>query len=320
MEFILSKFKKYKDFIQTLNQKQISAIDAFQEKIINSEYEFEEVACLCGNERGLLITLTDRYGLSVPTQLCPKCSLMWTSKRLTQSSLTKFYQEDYRAIYVGNPPDPEAFWNNQVEQGKRIYEFVRPHLELENRKSLTIFEIGCGAGGILIPFKQANHNVFGCDFDAEYLEKGRDKGLILEKGEAQVLSKYGKADLIVLSHVLEHFPDPLVSLEEIKKLLKDDGYLYIEVPSIFNIHNSYKQTLIFFQNAHLYHFTLNTLIALMNKVNFRFIKGNQHIESLFQIGKEKTSNLRKESFWKILAYLYWGVEIERKKLFYKKLF
>jgi SAM-dependent methyltransferase len=319
MNFLLNRFEKINHPLEILEENQILALNNFKNKITDNHYQFEEVPCLCGQNHSILISPIDRYGLSVPTRLCRNCGLMWTSKRLTQPSLEKFYQEDYRAIYVGNPQAPESFFNNQVEQGKRIYEFVKSHLELERRENLTVFEIGCGAGGILMPFKLANCSVFGCDLGAEYLQKGREKGLVLEEGEAEVLSKYGKADLVILSHVLEHFPVPLSSLNEITKLLKDDGCIYIEVPGILNIHRSYKDILLFLQNAHLYHFTLTSLIYFMNQANFQLVKGNQYIQALFQVRKttelSQTTN-KKESFWKILIYLYW-VELERRFHFWE---
>lgn len=313
MSFLFQRTKNVNKPLANINEQQRLAIDKFKNKVKNHLYELEEVSCLCGNEKNnsILISPIDRYGLDVPTHLCCRCGLIWTSKRLTQTSLEKFYQEDYRAIYVGEPQAPESFFNDQVEHGTIIYKFVKDHINLENLNDITVFEIGCGAGGILIPFENANWNVFGCDLGKEYLEKGREKGLTLEWGEAKVLKKYGKADLIILSHVLEHFPDPIHSLNQISKLLKENGYLYIEVPGIFNIHSCYKDILFFLQNAHLYHFTLTRLIALMNYANFKFIKGDECIHSLFQKQSQPQANIRLESYQKVLFYLYL-TEIERK--------
>lgn len=313
MKFLTSRFSKVNQPIEILNQKQYHALKKFEEKIANGDYQFEEVSCLCGNnkDKAILISPIDRYGLSVPTYLCQNCALMWTAKRLDRLGLEKFYQEDYRAIYVGESQAPKSFFDNQVERGKQIYEFVKPHLDLSNGVNPTIFEIGCGSGGILMPFKVANCSVFGCDLGSEYLEKGREMGLVLEQGESDVMGQYGKADLIILNHVLEHFPDPYSSISQISKLLKENGYIYIAVPGIFAIHRTYGDILLFLQNAHLYHFTLANLVALMKIFDFSLVKGNESISALFQKNSHSQQKIKPESFNKILIYLYF-LEIERR--------
>jgi SAM-dependent methyltransferase len=40
----------------------------------------------------------------------------------------------------------------------------------------------------------------------------------------------GRADLVILAHVLEHLPSPPETLAEIRNALSDQGLLYVEVP------------------------------------------------------------------------------------------
>jgi hypothetical protein len=46
------------------------------------------------------------------------------------------------------------------------------------------------------------------------------------------LSELGdvRADLIIIAHVLEHLPDPIKPLREIRAAIADDGIVYVEVP------------------------------------------------------------------------------------------
>ncbi|MCH7916171.1 MAG: class I SAM-dependent methyltransferase [Deltaproteobacteria bacterium] len=41
----------------------------------------------------------------------------------------------------------------------------------------------------------------------------------------------GLFDVVCLNHVLEHLPDPQVTMREIKRILKPDGIVYITVPN-----------------------------------------------------------------------------------------
>ena len=80
---------------------------------------------------------------------------------------------------------------------------------MNGQKDLKIFEFGCGDGGILFALKQLGCDVYGNDFDSKTVEFGRSKGLTLELGDEYTLKKYGQADIIILSHVLEHIKNPI---------------------------------------------------------------------------------------------------------------
>lgn len=304
--WLLSRFFIQGESIEPLNKTQLDALERFKHKVEDGEYAFESVPCLCGDkDGGLLISTRDRYGLAVHTHLCGYCGMMWTSPRMTEDSLKKFYEEDYRLIYVGSSHAPDTFFRDQIEHGERIYAFITSRVERQSRKPLKIFDIGCGAGGTLLPFKKDNGWLpFGCDLGEEYLNRGRKEGLTLEHGGAASLFQYAPANVVILSHVLEHFSNPLESINEISKLITKDGYLYVEVPGIFKIHSTYGDFLLFLQNAHLYHFSLSSLSTLMAQAGFKLVDGNEQISALYQ----KTENTKvcegKNEFSKIKYYIY----------------
>jgi 2-polyprenyl-3-methyl-5-hydroxy-6-metoxy-1,4-benzoquinol methylase len=80
-------------------------------------------------------------------------------------------------------------------------------------------------------------------------------------------------DVVVLNHVLEHVEAPKPLLAEIRRILKDDGLLAIGVPNA----GSLMATLIGARWAswrpeqHLWHFTPDTLAALLKTVGFDVI-------------------------------------------------
>lgn len=299
-----NRFHNNNEPILPLNRRQLDALFQFKNKIANGHFSFEESPCLCGRYDGLLIAKRDRYGLPVDTYLCRSCGIMWTTPQMIEKSLKKFYEEDYRSIYVGKTIASESFFEDQIKRGKEIYNYVVDYPGLSPDSLLKVFDVGCGAGGVLLPFKDVGFLAYGCDLGSQYLEYGRDKGLLLEHGESNSLSKYGSANLIILNHVLEHFKFPLKSLEELRDLLVDDGYLYIELPGIFNIHNTYGDLLLFLQNAHLYHFTLETLTSVMSMAGFRFVKGDQTIRALYQKRNCISQTQSNKEFVVVVRYLY----------------
>lgn len=287
-----------------LTESQKKSLFEFQGKVKQGIYTSENVSCLCGYSEGILLTERDRYCLPVTTKLCTCCGTLRTSPRLDELSLSTFYDRDYRSIYVGSPQAPNEFFEQQEIHGTSILYFVWTAIKPE--KTLTVFDVGCGAGGTLTPFKNVGCKVFGCDLGSQYLHRGISAGLTLEYGDVETLYQYGKADLIILSHVLEHFPQPLQALKKISQAMNEGGYLYIEVPGIFNIHNAYKNPLLYFQNAHFYHFTLSTLTFLLQQAGFELVKGDEYVQALYKKANKVTSSRSPTKWYLILLYFYFA--------------
>jgi SAM-dependent methyltransferase len=298
--------------IKNINKSQFEALERFRIELRDNFFSFEEAACLCGERKGMLIATRDRYALSVNTYLCKSCGILWTNPQMTEESLRKFYEKNYRPIYVGEDMASETFFLEQIQHGKSILSYLcRYNNELHNELGV-VFDVGCGSGGVLAPFRDAGFEVYGCDHGKKYLEYGKSQGLTLEHGGGEVLSQYGKAKLIILSHVLEHFKNPKKELELLSYLLDDDGYIYIELPGVFNIHNAYKDPLLFLQNAHLFHYTLDTLTVFMSQVGFKLVAGNQYICAVYQKKSVLPLRLCRLEYMKILFY-FCGIEIGRLK-------
>jgi SAM-dependent methyltransferase len=291
-----------------LDETQKSAIQKFEAAITEEKIKFEESICLCGSSQGVLIANYDRYSIQSKTYLCKNCGMLRTNPRLDCKSLSLFYKSYYRSIYVGQSRATESFFFDQISHGQEIYELVSLMFTREN---CLVIDIGCGAGGTLVPFKENGWRVAGCDVGISYLQYGLDQGLSLEEGETDTLKKYGKADLVILSHVLEHFPEPLKSLLEISELLCEGGYLYIELPGIFKVHRTYGSTLMFLQNAHLYHFTLTSLTFLLSNAGFELIKGDEYIHAIFQKKRACQKTCKQNQYYQVLFYLQF-TEILRK--------
>lgn len=280
LERVFWRMRRQGGSVLPLSTEQHAALERFRIGLAAGGYPHEAATCLCGADTGLLIATRDRYGLPVSTHLCRSCGVLRTSPRMTPSALARFYAEDYRLIYGGQACAPDTFFTEQVRHARQILARVSPHLG--PNPPATVFDVGCGAGGMLLPFAETGWRAYGCDIGAAYLERGRLAGLTLVAGDAETLAPYAPARLILLSHVLEHLPDPLATLHRLRDLLEPQGYLWIELPGVFAIHRTYGDTLRFLQNAHLYHFTLGTLTDLLARAGFRLLVGDELIGALFQ--------------------------------------
>jgi SAM-dependent methyltransferase len=260
--------------IVRLSKTQLDAKRSCYENI-NRVFHTVHVNCECGSDIADILAEKDRYGLPVKTVICKKCGLIYQNPRLDEVSSKRFYSSLYRPLYeTSNLP---AFFSNQLERGKRIINWLQKNTD---RFPKRIVEIGCGAGGILKAFQDLGCKTVGFDYDERYISYGRLKGLQLILGDADSLPKHS-ADLVILSHVLEHFIDVKKELSRIQDLLSTDGCLYVELPGIFNLKEYSYDFLKSIQNAHNYYFTLGTLEQMLSSYGWKLEYGNENIFSLF---------------------------------------
>lgn len=270
--------------IVSLNRLQKDTILKFKAKIRNGEYKLVPNSCLCGTTNeftDIVVAEKDRYGMPCCNVLCKKCGVIRLKKRLDDYSTAEFYRNEYRDIYVGMELASEEFFNSQVQRGQIFYNLIQENIEICNIN--TVFEIGCGAGGILYPFYQNGKRVSGCDFGEKYLRFGQNKGLNLYQGEFDIDKTPKKSqDLIILSHVMEHFNEPISTMNKIIELISDEGYLLVEVPGIFDIQKTYFNPILYFQNAHVHNYYYYYLRVFFESLGLRVIYGNERCTFLLQ--------------------------------------
>jgi len=90
-------------------------------------------------------------------------------------------------------------------------------------------------------------------------------------------------DIVIYSHVLEHILDPITELTKLKEIMKENSFLYVELPGIKNLNRNYQADFLrLLQNAHIYHFTLASLKNVLRKAGYYFVCGDESIHSIFQ--------------------------------------
>ena len=215
---------------------------------------FEHNDCLCGTNDDELIAKEDRYGLECNFVICKNCGLVRMNPYYTEDFLKIFYSKFYSPIYRGSSKCSEEKFNERILYGNSIIENIEKIIgDISNKR---IFEIGCGSGGILQAFKLKGNDVYGVDYGKEYLEFAKIKGLNVVEGDFNELEKFGQCDILILNHLLEHITKPINFLKNIRKLLKEDGYLYVEVPVLETIPNNYNYDIFtYFQSAHIFNFS-----------------------------------------------------------------
>ena len=255
------------------------------EKRAAGVYRFVRSECpVCRRIEGELLAGKDRYGIALEVVICPDCGLIRTDPRMDAESYAEFYRDEYRALYSGKDAPDDAFFAAQLDHGMEIRRLLASR-GLDVRAGDLVVEVGCGAGGILEAFRAGGAKVVGCDPGAAFLEFGRErKGLDLRPGFLRDLTLPGKARIVVYSHVMEHILDLRGELDLLREILTEDGFVYIEVPSVKNIHHDGYQgdLLLLLQNAHTYHFSAQSLQNVMAVNGYEALLIDERCRSAFR--------------------------------------
>ena len=272
-----------------LNDLQKSKRNQVVRKLKDGIYQTENVDCpLCGKKPKTEIANKDRLNIPFQVKICHGCGFVFTSPRMNQNSFNDFYNNEYRPLYTGNEHADESFYEEQINQGNRIISYINESIPDFHQKEKFILEIGCGAGGILTAFKNYGHQVLGLDIGEEYIEFGKKQGIELRNGTLESVDIEKQPDLIIYSHVMEHILDLDKEITALREKCHPNTIVYIEVPGLMNIHNAYLGDIMkYYQNAHTYHFTLESLQGIMSKNGFKLISGNQFVRSIFQVGQSE---------------------------------
>ena len=115
----------------------------------------------------------------------------------------------------------------------------RDYRGLSKSKRLSILDVGCGDGTFLELAQNAGHEVMGVDPDIKALHNARRKNLNVTQGDIFSISNLEYYDAIFLSHVIEHVHYPEKVVSQAYKLLKPNGYIWIETPNIESFGNRY---------------------------------------------------------------------------------
>jgi 2-polyprenyl-3-methyl-5-hydroxy-6-metoxy-1,4-benzoquinol methylase len=189
-------------------------------------------------------------------------------------------EDMYKSKYYQNV----EFFNERFLEDKDWYDLVFKDRYDSFEKILgyngNILDIGCGGGYFLLYGKNRGWITLGIDPSIQSINHCKSIGLDVIEGyfDENLSEKLAnKFDVVHLSEVLEHVPDPENTIFSIKKTLKPGGIVCIVVP---NDYNPFQVSLIKTCNFkpwwvapphHINYFDFSSLENLLEKVGFTVI-------------------------------------------------
>lgn len=101
---------------------------------------------------------------------------------------------------------------------------------LEDAPAGEVLDFGFGAGQFLVRLRDLGWRVSGVEFDPKVLKTAREE-LGIDARASIFDFPANKFDVITLSHVIEHVPDPIATMRECASRLKPGGQLVLATPN-----------------------------------------------------------------------------------------
>lgn len=178
---------------------------------------------------------------------CTRCGAVFQVPMPDPAQIAALYPDDYEQY---QPERPKQLKN--IEKGALRAVHGYKHLDVPGiyilaghllgrvkyrntppfRGGGRALDIGCGNGKFLIKLRALGWEVQGVEFNAGAVEVCRDNDLDVIHGDLESAAFHGASfDLVSARHLIEHLPDPNGFMEEVARILKPGGYLYIRTPS-----------------------------------------------------------------------------------------
>lgn len=225
---------------------------------------------LCANEN---FTVLETYGDGVRALRCNNCGLICLHPLPDQAELAEHYNEAYYRPWMEEQASArDILWRRRLAL-----------LDKAGRPG-RLLDVGCGNGAFLKLAREGGWHVGGTELSVWAAAYGvRELGLDVRHGDILSVDLGAERfDAVTMWHVLEHTHSPRANMERIAALLKPGGVFIGALPNADNrlLRAAYPlawgKLLRYYQpgtrEVHLFHFTPETLSAMLEKCGFEVLR------------------------------------------------
>jgi hypothetical protein len=208
---------------------------------------------------------------------CNSCNLLQLNIIPSNDKLNYFYQEIYRdeerykAVNLEKYPFDNPWF---LSRGRALTQFTSDSIREYNDRKLKILSIGAGFGYNLHALSESfpGSILFACEpdqFCQPFLRKINADifPFILDDSDRiKQVRDNGPYNIVIMSHIIEHFADPVENVKLCLSLLDKNGVMIIEVPNCQGSISSWNIA------PHISFFTPNTLERVVIQAGGKILK------------------------------------------------
>jgi 2-polyprenyl-3-methyl-5-hydroxy-6-metoxy-1,4-benzoquinol methylase len=184
------------------------------------------------------------------------------------ADLDKYYEsEDYQSHH-----NQKKTFLNFIYNTVKKRSFKRKESIFQNGATQkSVLDIGAGSGDFLEYCKDQNYLVTGTEPTEVARKIAKQKGIELYESLDRIKDK--SFDVITMWHVLEHVPNLFECLEQLKKMLKEEGKLIVAVPNFKSYDAEYykEHWAAYDVPRHLWHFSQKSIRTLFESVDMKVV-------------------------------------------------
>lgn len=258
---------------------------------INSNEKFCPVCGVKVNDDNIVDIVENIWKTDKVVYECSNCKLYFIEEP-TQEEIEFLYKSDF---YIKNNNPIYKFINDKIKYARALnrFNYLNRFIEKNNIKknnNLNVLEIGASDGLLLSifkknkfkknklkknKFKENNINVLGYELNENARKIASEKyGIEMREDflKDEDINK-NKYDIVIMSHILEHFTNPKYILNYIHNFIRGGvNILFIEIPYTPNYDTVSKDDMkIFFETEHTLHFNEKNISILMKECNFKIL-------------------------------------------------
>jgi 2-polyprenyl-3-methyl-5-hydroxy-6-metoxy-1,4-benzoquinol methylase len=134
------------------------------------------------------------------------------------------HDDIHSEIYCSNNPLIKWLFEKRFEI---IYNLIA------TKKHLKLLDVGCGDGFFLDKIKDIDLEVYGIDISKKRIERAakKSRATLFQCVAEKMPFKKNFFDIIVCTDVLEHVQNPLQVINEIKRVCKENGIVFVSFPN-----------------------------------------------------------------------------------------
>ncbi len=203
---------------------------------------------------------------------CKSCGFVYVNPRLSDNAILEGYSDSDDA-------ESNRIWKDvllskdQTVFNNDAFSFLLEKLENINPNKGKLLDVGCSIGHFMSIASDYGYDVEGIELEPEARSVAIKKGFkvsdnLLEKSNIE--SDF--FDVVSLMGLIEHIPNPIEFMKEVRRILKHDGFVIFNgVPNINSLNNILlgSEARVFNGRNHLGYYTKKTFEFLLEETGFK---------------------------------------------------